>query len=211
MDKVVAYFNTIESSLKKSRVITVAVIVMAAVISLGSLVYAMNFVSSHSDNIYVLDGNGQVASATVSGGDRDRSIEVRDHVKRFHELMFNLYPVRDQIVESIESALAMCDRSAYEYYNDQQEKGYYSRLISANVSQYIVMDSIRVDMRALPYQERYYGKLYILRQSNITAYSFESVGQLMEVGRSKDNPHGLMMERFAVVRNERIDTKQRSR
>lgn len=210
MEKVVSYFNSIEASLNKSKVITVAVIIMAAVVSLGSLVYATLFVASHNDNIYILDGKGQVASATVASGERDRSIEVRDHVKRFHELMFNLYPVRDQIIENIESALAMCDRSAYDYYNDQQERGYYSRLISANVSQYIVMDSIKVDMRSLPYQERYFGKLYVLRQSNITAYRFESVGQLMEVGRSKDNPHGLMLERFAVVRNEKLDTKQRN-
>ena len=40
--------------------------VAAAVVALGSLFYSASFVARHTDNIYLLDGNGGAASATVS-------------------------------------------------------------------------------------------------------------------------------------------------
>lgn len=210
MENVVKYFNTIESSFRKTKIVVLSAVAMAAAIAIGSLVYAASYISSHSDNIYVLD-RGEAYSATVMDAQMvDRGIEAEDHVKRFHEYMFNLSPSRDVIQRNIETALHMCDGTAYDYYSDQQEKGYYSRLIQTNTTQYITVDSVSVNMGLYPYPERTFGKVYILRESNITSYQFESQGQLVEVGRSKNNPHGLMLEQFVVTKYDRIETKRRN-
>ena len=60
------YFDTIEGSFKRTKFLTVSTLVAAAVVALGSLFYSASFVARHTDNIYLLDGNGGAASATVS-------------------------------------------------------------------------------------------------------------------------------------------------
>lgn len=210
MENVVKYFDTIETSFKRNKVVTLCACVMAAVISLGSLVYAVAYVSSHSDNIYLLDGNGGAVSASLNRNAVDRELELQDHVMRFHELMFNLSPSTESITRNVDRALVMSDRSAFDFYNDQSERGYYSRLVQANITQQISIDSVSVNMSSYPYYERTYGKLYVIRESNITLYDFVSQGQLVDIGRSKNNPHGLMLEKFQVLRNDKIETRKRN-
>ena len=195
---------------KKTKFLTVLAICFASVVALGAVVYASMFVASHADNIYILDRGASYSASLAEGVTvEQRRMEVEDHVSRFHELLFNLAPSDDQINSSIEMALRMCDRSGYEYFNDQQEGGYYSRLVSANISQYIKKDSIQINMSVYPYQVAYYGKRYVLRESNMTQYAFKSVGQLVNQERSKSNPHGLMLERFKVTINNEISTRRR--
>lgn len=210
MKNIVKYYESVEASFRKTKVVAICAVVMATLVSLGSLVYAFTFVARHSDNVYVID-RGSAYFASVAGSEMiDRSIEAQDHVKRFHEYLFSLYPSREVIQRNIESALVMCDKSAYDYYLDQQERGFYTRLIQTNTSQYVSVDSVKVNMSSYPYQERTFARIFVLRESNITSYAFESEGQLIDVGRSKSNPHGLMLERFAVTRYEKLETRKRN-
>ena len=208
MDKIIKYFETVETSFRKMKFITVASIVSGIVIALGSVFIAGRMTLSGSDNIYVID-RGSAVMAARSGEDAYRDLETRDHIERFHELMFNLSPNAESIRRNLDRALTMSDRSAYEYWSDLSERGFYSRMVSANISQEIVIDSVRVDMSSYPYQARTYAKIYMLRESNITAYDFESSCRLVDVQRSRSNPHGLMIEKFRVIRNENIGTRMR--
>ena len=208
MDKIIKYFETVETSFRKMKFITVASIASGIVIALGSVFIAGRMTLSGSDNIYVID-RGSAVMAARSGEDAYRDLETRDHIERFHELMFNLSPNSESIKRNLDRALTMSDRSAYEYWSDLSERGFYSRIVSANISQEIVIDSVRVDMSSYPYQARTYAKIYMLRESNITAYDFESSCRLVDVQRSQSNPHGLMIEKFRVIRNENIGTRMR--
>lgn len=211
MDNVVKYFDTVEASFKKTKMVTICVVAMAAVIAIVSLVYSASFVARHSDNIYILDRtSGVTISATSSDITvNDRAIEAESHIRMFHGYMFNLSPLDEVNSKNIESALKMSDASAYNYYKDQQERGYYARLVSNNIVQNIFIDSVRVNMSVYPHPEHTYGVVYIMRESNVTKYAFESTGQLVDVGRSKENPNGFMLEQFAVSKYDRIETKRR--
>ena len=103
----------------------------------------------------------------------------------------------------------MCDRSAYEYYDDQKEQGFYQRIVSANISEQFVKDSCTVNVSSYPYSSRIYGKIYVVRESNVTAFDFEASCRLRDVTRSTANPHGLMMENFSVSRMDKIGTRKR--
>ena len=209
MDNIIKHFETIESSFRKTRAITIACVAGSAVVAVVSLVFAAVWIGLHSDNVYVLDKGGAF-SATVSAGGVQRDLEAIDHVTRFHEHMFNLSPSSEAIKRSVAQALVMADRSAYTYFNDLQEQGFYSRMIQANATQQILIDSVKVDMGTYPYPETTYAKVYVVRESNISAYEFVSTGRLVDVGRSKSNPHGFMIEKFQVVRNERTETRRRN-
>lgn len=209
MNGVFEYFDSVEAAFKKTKVLTISTLVCAAVIAIGSLVFAFSYVGSNMDRIYILDANGQASAAQAVDAKRTRGIECRDHVLRFHELMFNLSPSTEAIKNNIERAMLMADRSAYEYYADMSERDYYRRLVSANIVQQIVVDSVKVNMNSYPHDMHTYATLYLLRESNITTYAFESIGRLVEIGRSERNPHGLMLEKFAVIKNEKIETRRR--
>jgi conjugative transposon TraK protein len=208
MDKIIKYFDTIETSFRKLKFITVASIASGVVIALGAVYISGQQMLSNNDNIYVID-RGSAVMAARSGQDAYRDLEVKDHIERFHELMFNLSPNSESIKRNLDRALVMSDKSAYDYWSDLSERGFYSRIVSANISQEIVIDSVKVDMSSYPYQAKTYAKVFMLRESNITAYDFESSCRLVDVERSPSNPHGLMIEKFRVSKNENMGTRQR--
>ena len=208
MDKIIKYFDTIETSFRKLKFITVASIASGVVIALGAVYISGQQMLSNNDNIYVID-RGSAVMAARSGQDAYRDLEVKDHIERFHELMFNLSPNSESIKRNLDRALVMSDKSAYNYWSDLSERGFYSRIVSANISQEIVIDSVKVDMSSYPYQAKTYAKVFMLRESNITAYDFESSCRLVDVERSPSNPHGLMIEKFRVSKNENMGTRQR--
>lgn len=208
-NNLVGYFGTIEQSFRKLRFFTIAAYGIAAVVAIGSLVYASLYVASHNDNIYVVDNSSGVALAATKGSEVDRPHEVELHLTEFHRLMFNLPPSRAAIDIQMESAYNLCDRSAFEYYNNLDEAGFYQKLEEANAVQWLVMDSLKIDMSSYPYKEIYFGKKYIQRQSRITKFDFVSTGQVVDVGRSSTNPHGLLLEKFRVIKDERMESISR--
>ena len=208
MEKIIKYFDTIETSFRKLKFITVASIASGVVIALGAVYISGQQMLSNNDNIYVID-RGSAVMAARSGQDAYRDLEVKDHIERFHELMFNLSPNSESIKRNLDRALTMSDKSAYDYWSDLSERGFYSRIVSANISQEIVIDSVKIDMSSYPYQAKTYAKVFMLRESNITAYDFESNCRLVDVERSQSNPHGLMIEKFRVSKNENLGTRQR--
>lgn len=208
MENVIKYFENIETGFRKMKFVTVAALAASALVAVVSVVVAISFVGKADDQVFVVDnGAAMVASAAPAGAQKD--LEIQDHLVRFHELMFNLSPSSESIKRNIDRALIMSDRSAYDYWRDLSERGFYQRLVSANVSQQIVVDSVRTDLRSYPYESVTYGKLFLIRESNITSYIFESTCRLVDVERSENNPHGLMIEKFNVRRNENIGTKRR--
>ena len=209
MDKLIKHFNDIEQSFKVMKYITTLALGTAAVVILGAMLLYTNRTQSLTDTIYVVDrGSAVMASRTPEDGYRD--IEADDHVLRFHELMLNVTPNAESIKRNLDRALILSDKSAYDYYMDLSEKGFYQRMISANITQEFVADSVKVSMESYPYKVKTYGKLYLMRESNINLYEFESQGQLVEVERSPSNPHGLMLEKFHVTRNENVGTRRRN-
>ncbi|MBO8447684.1 MAG: conjugative transposon protein TraK [Bacteroidetes bacterium] len=209
MEKIIKELTTIKSSMSNMRTAAISALVTAGLVAVASTGLAIMFVRENSSNIYILD-RGTAATASLGEADSQRELEVRDHVIRFHELMMNLSPSSDAIKTNIDRALTMSDRSAFNYWQDLSETGFYNRLVSANISQQFSLDSISTDMASYPYRLEVFGKLYLIRESNITAYRIRTSCQLVDIGRSKDNPHGLMIEQFRVVSNDKIGTRKRN-
>ena len=140
---------------------------------------------------------------------RNRPVEAREHVRRFHELFFSIAPDKDAIEENMSRAFALCDKSAFDYYKDLAEQGYYNRAISGNVNQRIVIDSIRCNFESYPYEVTTYARLFILRQSNVTERSLVTSCTLQNSVRSDDNPQGFLMEHFLVRENQDLRSYKR--
>lgn len=191
------------------KFLTLSAVALGVIVPSVALALSYGFVNRRAGSVYVVNG-GEAALARLADEESVRDLEVRDHVERFHELMFNLAPSTDAVERNIGKAMSFCDRSGYDYYQMLSETDFYARLIAANASQQIAIDSMAVDTGSYPYGAEVSGKLYVMRQNSITAYEFESRCSLVNIERSESNPHGLMIERFRVTRNRQIGTRQRN-
>ena len=140
---------------------------------------------------------------------QNRPVEAKEHVRRFHELFFTLSPDKNAIESNINRALFLVDKSAFRYYKDMQEKGYYNRIVSGNINQAIYVDSIVCNFNSYPYKVQTYARQMIIRTSNVTERSLITRCDLLNSVRSDNNPHGFTMERFEIVENRDIKIMER--
>ena len=188
-------------------------ILLFALLSAGVFGYALyssyRFAEKQREKIYVLDQGKSLMLALSQDASRNRPVEAREHVRRFHELFFSIAPDKDAIEENMSRAFALCDKSAFDYYKDLAEQGYYNRAISGNVNQRIVIDSIRCNFESYPYEVTTYARQFILRQSNVTERSLVTSCTLQNSVRSDDNPQGFLMEHFLVRENQDLRSYKR--
>ena len=80
---------------------------------------------------------------------------------------------------NINRALILADKSAYNYYSDFTEKGYYNRVIAGNINQVAQVDSVVCDFNEYPYIAKTYARQLIIRQSNVTERTLVTVCKLL--------------------------------
>ena len=194
--------KNIESSFRQIRFFAIVFVILCAVIVCYALLNSYRFAEAQRQKIYVLDGGKSLLLALSQDLSQNRPVEARDHVKRFHELFFTLSPDKDAIESNIQRALFLVDKSAFAYYKDLTEKGYYNRIISGNINQTIAVDSVVCNFNHYPYQIAAYARQMIIRESNITERSLVTRCNLINSVRSDNNPHGFIMENFEVVENK---------
>ena len=196
--------KNIESSFRQIRFFGIVFVCLCAAITGYSVWNAYSFAEAQRQKIYVLDGGKSLILALSQDLSQNRPVEAREHVKRFHELFFTLSPDKNAIESNIRRALFLVDKSAFAYYKDLTEKGYYNRIISGNINQAIQVDSVACNFDSYPYRVTTYARQMIIRESNVTERSLVTRCNLINSVRSDNNPHGFTMEAFAIVENKAI-------
>jgi len=196
--------KNIESSFRQIRLFTIVFVCLFTVIVCYCVWSAFTFAEAQRQKIYVLDGGKSLMLALSQDLSQNRPVEAREHVKRFHELFFTLSPDKNAIESNIRRALFLVDKSAFAYYKDLTEKGYYNRIISGNINQSIQVDSVVCNFNGYPYFVSTYARQIIIRESNITERSLITHCNLINAVRSDNNPHGFIMESFEIVENKDI-------
>jgi len=120
--------KNIESSFKQIRLFGIVFLCLCAAITGYSVWSSYNFAEAQRQKIYILDEGKSLMLALSQDLSQNRPVEARTHVKRFHELFFTLSPDRSAIESNIDRALFLVDKTAFAYYQDLQEKGYYNRI-----------------------------------------------------------------------------------
>lgn len=140
---------------------------------------------------------------------QNRPVEAKSHVRRFHELFFTLSPDKGAIESNIKRSLFLADKTAFNYYKDLAEKGYYNRVISGNVTQTVEIDSVKCDFDQYPYKVKTYARQLIVRESSLTVRSLVTSCRLLNATRSDNNPHGFIIEAFTITENKDLQTVKR--
>ena len=201
--------KNIETSFRQIRLFGIVFLVVCLAIVGYSVWSAYSFAEAQRQKIYVLDGGKSLMLALSQDLSQNRPVEAREHVKRFHELFFTLSPDKSAIEGNIKRALLLADRSAFNYYTDFAEKGYYNRIISGNVNQVVQVDSVACNFDTYPYKISTYARQTIIRESNVTERSLVTRCNLLNSVRLDNNPHGFIIEAFEIIENKDIKVRKR--
>ena len=201
--------KNIETSFRQIRLYSIIFLVLCSVVVVWSVYSSYDFAEKQREKIYVLDGGKSLMLALSQDLSQNRPAEAREHVRRFHELFFTLSPDKSAIEHNVKRSLLLADKSAYNYYSDFAEKGYYNRIIAGNINQVLKVDSVVCNFDSYPYQARTYAKQMIIRASNVTERSLVTTCRLLNSSRSDDNPNGFTIEGFTIVENKDLQTVKR--
>ncbi|WP_304473701.1 conjugative transposon protein TraK, partial [uncultured Duncaniella sp.] len=148
--------KNIETSFRQIRLFGIVVVSLCAVVAISAVCMSLRFAEKQREKIYVLDNGKSLMLALSQDMNQNRPAEAREHVRRFHELFFTLSPDKSAIQHNIDRALILADKSAYNYYSDFVEKGYYNRIIAGNITQVVKVDSVVCDFNNYPYIAKTY-------------------------------------------------------
>ncbi|MGQ2985064.1 conjugative transposon protein TraK [Flavobacterium sp.] len=201
--------RNIENSFRQIRLYSLIFAVLCLLIAGFAVWKSYQFAQEQREKIYVLDDGKSLMLALSQDASINRPVEAREHVRRFHELFFTLAPEKNAIESNMKRAFNLADKSAFDYYKDLSEKGYYNRIISGNIQQRIEVDSVVCNFDTYPYAVTTYARQSIVRSSNVTNRSLITSCSLVNSVRSDSNPQGFTIEKFSVLQNNDIETIER--
>jgi conjugative transposon TraK protein len=200
--------KNIDTAFRHIRGFTILLVVACTVICCFTLYTCFQQLEAVESRIYIL-ANGKALEAYASERKDNIPVEARDHVKTFHQLFFTLDPDENVIRSNVTNALYLADGSAKREYDNLKESGYYSSIISGNISQQIKVDSIRIDIDEYPYSFVCYAMQSLIRTTSTVHRSLVTKGFLRNVSRSDNNPHGFLIENWTTVENRDIKVEKR--
>lgn len=172
------------------------------------VIKSLQFAERASGTVYILSA-GKALEAFASDRKDNIPVEARDHIRTFHQLFFTLAPDEKVISANITRALYLADGSARKLYDNLKENGYYAGIISGNVSQGVVVDSVSLDAHTYPFYFRCWATQQIVRPTSVATRSLVTEGWLRNCSRSDNNPHGFLIERWSTLENKDLKVEDR--
>lgn len=196
-----SHFRNIDTAFRHIRTFSI-VFLLANVLVIGFGIYKFcEQAERQAQRIYILY-NGKLLEAMATDKKSNLEVELRYHIKTFHGYFFNLSPDDKAIRESIGKALYLADESAKKQYDNLRESGYYNRMVAANVSQQLQVDSIRLDIDADPYGFVCYSTQKLVRASGISVRRMVTRGRIRDLGKRTDNnSNGFLIMDWQVTEN----------
>ena len=200
--------KNIDSAFRQVRLFSIAFMGLCFLLTIYVAFKSYQLNETSQRRVYIL-ANGKALEAYSADRKDNVPVEARDHVKMFHHYFFSMDPDDKVIQSNIAKALYLADGTAKQQYDNLKENGYYTNLISGNISQEITQDSIRVNTDSYPYYFLYKGRQRIIRPTTIVTRSLVTEGYLRNVSRSDNNSHGFLIEKWKTLENNDIRTENR--
>lgn len=197
-------FKNIDTAFQHIKRFSVFLILANVLILCFGMYKSYEFANKAQNRIHILY-NGKVLEAIAADRKSNIPVELRDHIKTFHQYFFSMDPDEKAILSNMTKALYLADESAKKQYDNLKESGYYSNLISANISQEIEVDSIALDLNIYPYSFRCYATQRLIRSSSTVVRKLVTIGQVRDLKSQTDNnPHGFLIQRWETISNQDV-------
>lgn len=200
--------RNLETAFQHVRLFT-SVIIVGSLLLCGFVVWAsLRAIARNQDRIYILE-SGKAMEAVAGSRQENIPVEARDHIRTFHTAFFTLHPDEKLITANLTKALYLADGSARRMYEGLKESGYYNGIIAGNISQEIVIDSVVLDMHGYPIAFRCFATEKIIRPTSLVTRNLLTEGFLRNTGRSDNDPHGFLIERWTILDNHDLKIESR--
>jgi conjugative transposon TraK protein len=200
--------KNLETAFRHVRGFTIVVVTASMTFCCFAVYQSYRLVASSQQKVYILAG-GKVLEAYASDRKENIPVEARDHVTMFHRYFFTLDPDEKVIRGNLLKALYLADASAKAQHENLKESGFYSSLISGNISQQISVDTVEVKTDDYPYRFHCVATQRIIRATSIVTRRLVTEGFLRSVSRSDNNPHGFLIERWTTLENKDVTIQNR--
>ena len=199
--------KTIESKIRLATYVAFGSLIAAVLICATICIYADRQVLNARQSVYILDNNVPIL-AKQTDMQMNRPAEYRAHVDLFHSIFFSLTPDDKYIEYQMKKAMYLIDESGAQQMNNLKEKGYFNSILSSSSVLSLQTDSITLDM---PHKYfRFYGKLKIDRRSSTIIRSLITEGNLKDIPRSDNNPHGVLITNWKTIENKDLENVQKN-
>jgi len=192
--------KNIDRAFQHIRIFAVVFLVCCSVVTGFALYWCFSQVRQSGSRVMILY-NGKVLEAFDSDRRENMAVELRDHIRSFHEYFFTLDPDEKSIAAGVTKALYLADGSAKKMYDNLKEAGYYNNLISANISLSVEVDSIQLGSEP-PYRFLCYARQKLVRSSSTVMRRLVTRGKIRVLKTQTDhNPHGFLIEELETLEN----------
>lgn len=189
--------KNIESKIRLATFLSLGSFVTSIIICGFVSAYAYQQVSNARQSIYILDNDIPIL-AKQTNMQMNRPAEYKAAVDLFHSLFFNLTPDDKHIEYQMSKAMYFVDETGIGQYNNLKEKGYFNSILSSSSVLSIETDSIVIDQNKFTY----YGKQKIDRRSATITRSIITEGELVDIPRSENNSHGVLITNWKTLENK---------
>jgi conjugative transposon TraK protein len=203
-------FKNIDTAFKHIKLFSIFLLLANAATMCFCIYKSYAIVTLAQNRVHILY-NGKVLEAIASDRKTNLPVELRDHIKTFHEDFFTLVPDDKQIDATVTKALYLADGSAKAAYDNLKEAGYFNNLISANINQQVQVDSIRLDLDSYPYAFTCYGTEKLVRSTSTVTRKLITQGKVSDLKTETDNnPHGFLIQGWEILQNndEKVKSNQ---
>lgn len=190
--------KSIESKIRLATFLSIGSFITSIVICLTVSAYAYRQVADARKSIYILDNDIPIL-AKQTNMQLNRPAEYKAAVDMFHSLFFSLTPDDKHIEYQMNKAMYLADESGVLQYNNLKEKGYFNSILSSSSVLTLQTDSITIDQNN---RFIYYGKQKIDRRSATITRSLITEGLLMDIPRSENNSHGVLITNWKTLENK---------
>ncbi|WP_439490528.1 conjugative transposon protein TraK [Algoriphagus sp.] len=189
--------KNIETKIRLATILSIGSFLTSIIICGFVSAYAYQQVANARQSIYILDNDIPIL-AKQTNMQMNRPAEYKAAVDLFHSLFFNLTPDDKHIEYQMEKAMYFVDETGVGQYNNLKEKGYFNSILSSSSVLSIQTDSIVIDQNRF----RYYGKQKIDRRSATITRSIVTEGDLIDIPRSENNSHGVLITNWKTIENK---------
>ncbi len=188
-------YKNIYTVLKLNRLIVLAVVICAAIISIVSVVMVLKVHRDTVNHAFVVNTEGSVIPLKLVSQKENMKVEALAHLELFHTYFYNIDA--SNYKKNLEKALWLGNSSVDALYRQKKADGVYNRLLQYSLVQKVLSIESNVDIQKEPYTFKTTTIFEVNRGSVIDTYELKTTGNLIHVDRNfPKNTHGLLITNF---------------
>lgn len=191
--------------LKFSKVITISSLLLAlfsVCLAIGYSYYLNRLIGRNY--IYVIDNKGEAFVASILNDEMDfRKPEIHNHLVNFHSFFYNIN--QNNFKANVDKALNLIGEEGKHYFITLDKSGWYKSIKLNNLQQKITIELIDINDQKYPYEATVHASTTVERigsNKNVSQKKYIASFTLINVERTMENPHGLMIEQYEIIKHE---------